>query len=1009
MGAAVRPGDGFVLWTPLLPAATVDDLLAGLAATPDGWDDEKVAADVATLTRRVLDLVADPVVREALYVASPSLVAALDRAGDDAAHLLRPLLAYLTRLCLRPTPFGLFAGSSVGTIGAGSLTLAPRAAYRKVSRLDFGYLAGLVARAEADPAVRGALTFVPSSGLYRGGGRLRFPERRGGTVRLVAVQEDEALATVLAAARDGAPLDALAATLVDDEVTPDDARAYVAELVDAQLLVSDLGPRLTGPDAGRDLAARLPGGAALAAAVDGLAALDAAGLGAGVAAYEAIVATVAATPGVTAERLVQVDLVKPGAGLALSPAVAAEVARVAGLLHRLYPESGDDDVTVFAAAFARRFGDREVPLGVALDEDLGVGFGPVAENAPLLAGLGAVPDPGWAAWRPRDAYLLGLVQDGGAEIRLTDADLAALASTRPAPLPDALTAVVTVVGGPDFDVLFHKAAGPSGAQVVGRFCHLDPALEELVRGHLREEEAHRPDAVFAEIVHLPHGRAGNVLARPVLRAYEIPFLGGSGAPPEARIPLDDLLVSVRDGRVVLRSARLGREVLPRLTSAHHFPGAALAAYRFLASLQHQGRSIGLYWRWGPLADAPFLPRVVHGRTVLDRARWRLTVGDLADVRAATTPAARYAAVQRLRDTRGLPHRLVVAEGDSELDVDLGSVAGTELFAHAARRGGPVTVLERFPEPAAVTGPEGAYANYVVVPLTVDAPPAAPPGAPAAPAALAARPAGEAFLPGSEWLDVTFDASAASGDVVLRGLVAPVAAAADRWFFERTAGGVRVRLHGDAPRLLDLVRDAAAPYVADDTLADVRVGTYRREAATFGGPEGGLVAEAVAAADSAAVLDLLRVADGTDRWRLALAGLHRLYATLAPGEPLARARRDALLAGLGANGVAARRLAGRRFRAERHVLAPLLAGRTEEPRLRAGLAVLDARDAALRAAAAELDALAAAGRLTRPVGEVATEHGRRFVDRLLRGSPRLQELVLCDLLDRLGSVPGAAPR
>jgi hypothetical protein len=263
--AAVTPGGAFMLRTPLLPAATIEALLAGLASTPARHDEETVAADVATLSARVLDLVRDPAVREALFVASPALVAALDRwaAGEpsDAVALLRSTVSYVSRMCLRATPFGLFAGCGVGTVGSGALTLAPRSAYRRATRLDYGFLAGVVHRAESDRAAREGLTFFPNTGIYRAGGRLRLAERRvdGGSVRYhrVAVTEDEALATVLAAAAGGSSLDDLAKTLVGDGVTVEAARAYVEDLVDAQLLVSDLGPPITGADAAPELVARL--------------------------------------------------------------------------------------------------------------------------------------------------------------------------------------------------------------------------------------------------------------------------------------------------------------------------------------------------------------------------------------------------------------------------------------------------------------------------------------------------------------------------------------------------------------------------------------------------------------------------------------------------------------------------------------------------------------------------------------------------------------------------------
>src|SRR5215212_10565512 len=172
-----------------------------------------------------------------------------------------------------------------------------------------------------------------------------------------------------------------------------------------------------------------------------------------------------------------------------------------------------------------------------------------------------------------------------------------------------------------FRVLLQHLYGPSGAVMLGRFCHADPTLHRLVRAHLRAEEAQRPERLFAEIVHLPDGRIGNILCRPVLRDYEIPYLGRSGAPADHQIRVTDLLVSVRNDRIVLRSRSLGREVAPRLTTAHNEDWRNLGVYRFLCALQRQDVVSALGWDWGPFGDALFLPRVVSGRLVLCRARW----------------------------------------------------------------------------------------------------------------------------------------------------------------------------------------------------------------------------------------------------------------------------------------------------------------------------------------------------------------------------------------------------
>src|SRR5262249_16723334 len=138
---------------------------------------------------------------------------------------------------------------------------------------------------------------------------------------------------------------------------------------------------------------------------------------------------------------------------------------------------------------------------------------------------------------------------GDRELVLDEADLTAMdAAATPAPPPDAFQAMFALAIGPggDVRVLLSSLSGPPGATLLGRFCHSDRAMHDQVIANLTAEEALRPDAVFAEVVHLPDGRLANIAARPVLRQHEIVYLGRSGAPPDRQLALTDLLVSVRD-------------------------------------------------------------------------------------------------------------------------------------------------------------------------------------------------------------------------------------------------------------------------------------------------------------------------------------------------------------------------------------------------------------------------------------------------------------------------------
>jgi hypothetical protein len=212
------PSGFFVLRTPLLPFTEVTAWGHGLQAPAAGEDPgvlaEAVAADRVQLRRRLEDIATTPEFRDSLFVASPSLAAAVDPwrkdpDSDKGRATERSLVSYLMRAAARPTPFGLFAGCMTGTIGARTrLRFEAMSRYRRHTRLDMDYLWNLAEAVERDPDLRGELEYRPTSSLYQVGDRLLFAEARSGqtgrSYRLVAVGITPYLMQTLARARDGA-------------------------------------------------------------------------------------------------------------------------------------------------------------------------------------------------------------------------------------------------------------------------------------------------------------------------------------------------------------------------------------------------------------------------------------------------------------------------------------------------------------------------------------------------------------------------------------------------------------------------------------------------------------------------------------------------------------------------------------------------------------------------------------------------------------------------------------
>ncbi len=947
----------------------------------------------------------DPVLGEALWLASPSLHDSLGAyqaapRSERGRKVGRALARYLARMSARPTPLELCAGLSLGRLGPGAqLTLPPRAAWQRRLHADLDARAERLARPAADAR------FVQNPTLHRAAGALRYAQTQlgpsGRSYALASAEPTPELERVLAAAGSGAgvTLQALADALArsDPELAPADARAFVEALEASQLLRPAQALPLTGPPP-------------LGDAEPLLRALEAAPLGLAPAAYQpALEALSLGMPPRGGQRLLHAQLLKP-AELRLPADVAQELLEGVEALLRLgfcQPERG---LTPFRAAFAERYGERTVPLLEVLDEDAGIGLGtlPPALGMPsVLDGLptaAPVPEPPPA---PLPEALQRRVKDalarGAAECVLEPAELPPVPLPR---LPDAF-AVRAVVAARDAAavergertvLLLPGALGPSGARALGRFCAGWPALREAVEGHLREEEALAPEARFVELVHHPAPAGADVAARPVLRALELPYLGGSGAPPERQLAVQELGLRLRNGALSLCSLRDGRELRPRLTSAHDFARFGAPLYTLLGLLQAEGVTAHLGFDWGELEREPRLPRVRCGRAVLARARWRLSGREVEQLHAAreVSPLAACAAA---RARWALPRWVCLEEPEGELTLDLERAEDAELLCHAAR-GGALTLHELYPPPSElpVQGEDGAYVHELIFPFVRRAP-AAPEPAPA-PVRTPPPPVPvEAPLAGG-WLYAKWYGGVLSADRVLLETVAPLVAQARAegwlrgWFFIRYADPwphLRLRFRAEEAtlreRLVPELSERAAALAADGLLWRTAFEAYAPETERYGGEAGLPLAEGLFEQGSDFALAALSQEGATDpdaRFLLAFARIAALYEALGltVQERLALATRARAHLGeeLGATAADARVLSAR-YRTQRPAL---------EAQLRAAAPPLE-----LRAWATQLRAAA----LARPVPELALDLAHMEVNRLLQNNPRPQERVLNDFLAR----------
>lgn len=867
---------------------------------------------------------AQPLVAEAVAVASPVLAdrvaAVCDGLRPGAGQVRRMVLSlarYLVRMRGRATPFGVFAGVA-------ALRFGPRVSVRWTddhqvrTRADAVWLAAVIVSLESCPALRRRLPVTVNDLVLVRGERLVVPWHPGagdparGTSVEVSVRYSPPVQTITQAARSpvqvGDLIDKVAAEFPDAAVSAIDG--MVAELVARGVLITSLRPPSTSTDG-------------LAHVLHQLQEMDAAALrgAAGrVGELRAIHAQLQAADRATSwvdgqarrtaaarmralshavEQPLMVDL-RLGATMVLPQQVATEAESAAGALLRLTPyPTGNPAWREYHGGFLSRYGSGAVvPVEQLIDPTAGLGF-------PRHYSEQGQPVPAVEMSR-RDERLLRLAQqaalDDAREIVLDDDDIDALAgggrdAVRPAPHVDLcveIRAPTTTALAQGAFLLAVTGIGRTAIATTGRFLDV---VSDADRQRMLTQYGRLPvgvaGALPAQLSFPPNPpRVQNAARAPLVLPQVISLAEHRDSVP-GRIPVQDLAVTADHDRLYVVSLSRRRVVEPVLTHAaarHTMPALA----RLLCEIPRATSAVVSLMDWGAAACLPFRPRVRYGRSILAPARWRVCASQLPGPAAPLREwTATMAAVrERLR----LPTSVSVGTADRRLRLNLDDPLDLALLrAHLDRADDAVSVAEA--PTAADHGWFAGRAHEIVIPLATTTPPARTPAVVTSSGPLPIIGREHGMLPGSQVLFAkVYGHSDVVNTILTRHLPALLAAWEEPppWWFVRyrtPAPHLRIRLH----HLQDYGQAAArvGAWAADlrrrGLVSDLTLDTYHPETARYGSGAAMVAAEALFAADSAAVVaQLTALASSREVHALALtaASLVDLVCAMTGSRPAA---------------------------------------------------------------------------------------------------------------------------
>ena len=869
----------------------------------------------------------DPIFIEALYIASPDLyneylkfISGAIIEPKEINKLKISLYKYLKRATTRCTPFGLFAGVNIGELGSEnkvSINGNIENIFRRKTRLDMNVVCAIAQEVSKQEFIQPHLKYYPNNSIYQLDDFYRYVEyyylNTKRIHKICKVDFSEYLQLVFQEAKFGKKIDELIQLLISPEISKEEATAFISELVNSQLLISELEPTVTGKEFFEVIIDSLQSVNLtlqskniydiinlLLDVQNQINQLDISVIN-DISSYKLIFEKIKGIlPSITEVNLFQTDLFKYPKKSVIDIQISKSIEGAIRFLNKITPNHENNNLNDFKNKFREKYEEAEIPLLQALDNEIGIGYlnkesqgiNDLVDDIFILSEATESKIKWDSLQASLNHLLVKSIKENKSCIEISENDFSGMDFSSDS-LPTSIAVMFKILNGSTNKILISNIGGSSAINLLGRFAHGNVEILDTIKSITHIEQQDDATCILAEIVHLPESRAGNILARPIFRQYEIPYLAKSAVKEEFQIDVSDLYVSLKEDKILLRSKRLNKQIVPRLGNAHNFSFNALPVYQFLCDLQIQHfRKPFLSFNWGVLSNQySFLPRVEYKNIVLSPARWQLRKSDfdfLLKKQISDAEKAKLFDEFRLRNK--LPDTFLIVDGDNDLLIDSKDSIAINVFVDALKNRQNI-ILEEFlfdSEHALVKGiDDKAFTNECIA-VILNEKEKKP--------EIILEKGGEMipqrrFFIGSEWLYFKIYSGVKMADYILTEKVKGITEnllerkMIDKWFFIRYADPdthLRLRLHvidnSKYGEILSILNNELQNLVNKNLIIKIQTDTYDRELNRYGYNTIEL-AEKLFYYDSVCCTNILSLLDpnqgSTIRWQISLRATDQL--------------------------------------------------------------------------------------------------------------------------------------
>ena len=860
------PAKFFMARTPLMP---IDDFF--LFLQHENWSDF------------LFDVVQnDPLFKEALAIATPSLVQAVTN-KKESSQTVASLLRYFSRATSRSTPFGLFSCVSLGVFSEFASAKLDLSKVSKRARPDMEWLLSVIEQLCQDPSLFPSLLVRCNPLAYASGGRIFLDyirkEKEEEKGKIFSIRASFLTQAIFEMTKTPISISELIAKIIQSHPSLEKEKILnmLKQLVKQQFLCFMLLPSLQTDSPLADLLSKLSSlplhSHPLHEIATKIREYNNTGAGEGAAELQQLQNEMNVIA--NASHTIQVDSVHTGEQATLPSFLGDELSDAAEIMWRV---SAAHPLPSLLQSYHLKFLDkygvcREVPLLELLNEGIGLG---VPEQY-----LGKMPESvekdgknsKWKKWLHQ--ALMESLHQRKKEIILTKEifeKFVEKTDETKAPLSFDLFCEIISNSAQHVDrgdYLLHVSSFSwQGGAAFGRFLDLfgKPA-KDMLRAFYVEEESLEPQKIFAQSSYLSfQPRNANVSIHPNLRRNGINLEGGGN------ISFEDVHVGATLERLYLKTKDSQQELIvvsDNMLTSHVAP----VPIRFMLDVS-RNRHLPVYgFNWTNIQESPFYPRVRFKKTIFSPAKWRVDPFQLS-ITAKDSLEKIEKEFQSWAAKWELPRYCFMGDGDIRILIDTGHPACLREIAQNLKQSREIIFTEKIGQTDGewVESRRGKHLSEFIVPFKKNQKfvAAKPTYAVSDSPLYKSIPLNERFkLLGSEWLYAKcylpqdqenrflIDHFQCFLDFLLKN------ALVEEGFFIRYADPnphLRFRFRGNRERicnqLIPAIHDWTSDLLNKRLIRELTFSSYEREIERYGGETLIELAEAFFCADSTTALSLI---------------------------------------------------------------------------------------------------------------------------------------------------------